>query len=259
VTVLTLHLDDPSRPTISRGRIVSSSRALTTLVWVPQVAGRRPLVVFGHGFQVGPGPYEALLRTWASHGYVVAAPEFPLTDTAVAGANLDEADIDNQPADLRFVTDALVAPGGPVADRIATGEVAVAGHSDGAESALAASLAATPPGQPQFRALIAMSVQELPGVTRTANPPLLITQGDVDNINPPAYGYQTWQYAASPKFLVVLHGAGHLPPLEPGSAWLPRIETATLAFLDCYVAHDGPESAIQSGLAGSPLFSVRSG
>ena len=74
-------------------------------MWLPAAPGRRPLIVFAHGFDVGPGIYAALLDAWAAHGYVVAAPEFPLTDPAVAGASLDENDINNQPADLRFVTE----------------------------------------------------------------------------------------------------------------------------------------------------------
>lgn len=252
-------LVDTSRPTVSHGRTISSSRALTTLVWYPEVSKRSPLIVFAHGYQVGPGPYETMLQSWASHGYVVAAPEFPLTDQDIAGPNLDENDINNQPDDLRFVTDALVAGGSPVAARIDTTRVAVAGHSDGAESALAASIAAAPQGQPTFRALVAMSVQELPGVNHTSNPPMLVTQGDADNINPPSYGYTTYQDGASPKFLLVIKGGGHLPPLQAGSAWLPGIETVTDAFLDAYVASDAPVSRIGAAPAGSSLFALSAG
>jgi fermentation-respiration switch protein FrsA (DUF1100 family) len=229
------------------------------VVWYPEVPGPRPLIVFAHGFQVGPAPYTALLQAWAAHGYVVAAPEFPLTDQAVAGANLDENDISNQPADLRFVTDSLVAAGSPVAGRINPGEVAVAGHSDGSESALAASIAPAPAGEPVYRALLAMSVQQLIGVSHTDNPPMLVTQGDKDTINPPSWGYQVFTQGSSPKFLLVLKGGGHLPPLEAGSAWLPGIEAVTEAFFDCYVAHDAPGSAIGAGASPSSLFAFSAG
>lgn len=259
VASLTIPLVDTSRPTVSHGRQISSSRALTTLVWYPQAPGRHPLVVFAHGYQVGPQPYIALLQAWAAHGYVVAAPEFPLTDQAVAGANLDENDINNQPADLRFVADSLVSAGSPVAARTDPSEVVVAGHSDGSESALAASVAPTPAGEPPFRALIAMSVQQLPGVTHTANPPMLVTQGDRDDINPPSYGYQVYGQGASPKYLLVLRGGGHLPPLESGSAWLPGVEVVTEAFLDCYAARDASAGAIGAGAASPALFSFQSG
>ena len=244
---------------MSHGHQISASRALTTLVWYPQAPGRRPLVVFAHGFQVGPPPYLTLLQAWAAHGYVVAAPEFPLTDQAIAGANLDENDINNQPQDLRFVTDSLVAPSSPVAGRINPDEVAVAGHSDGAESALGAGVASTPAGEPPYRALITMSVQQLPGVSHTSNPPMLVTQGDQDTINPPSWGYQVYDQGSSPRYLLVLKGGGHLPPVEAGSAWLPGIEEVTEAFLDCYVARDRSASAIGAGASDSALFGFSSG
>lgn len=256
---LTLQLVDTTRPTVSHGNQISSSRALTTLVWYPQVPGRHPLVVFAHGFQVGPAPYVTLLEAWAAHGYVVAAPEFPLTDSAIAGANLDEGDIDNQPADLRFVTDRLVDPSSPVSSRIDPARVAVTGHSDGSESALAASLNPAPSGEPAYRALIAMSVEQLPDVAHTDNPPMLVTQGDQDTINPPSYGYQVYTEGSSPKYLLVLKGGGHLPPLEPGSAWLPGIESVTEAFLDFYVAGDAPVSGIGAGATPPSLFALSKG
>lgn len=215
--------------------------------------------MFAHGYQVGPSPYESLLESWAAHGYVVAAPEFPLTDQDIAGVNLDENDINNQPADVRFVTDHVIASSSPVASRIDSARVAIAGHSDGAETVLAASVAAVPAGAPPYRALVAMSVQELPGVTHTANPPMLVTQGDADNINPPSYGYTTFQYGAAPKFLLVLKGGGHLPPLQAGSAWLPGIEAATEAFLDAYLAGIALSGSIQQAVAGSSLFALSTG
>lgn len=255
----TVHLVDSTRPTVSHGRTISTTRALTTLVWYPMVGGRWPLIVFSHGYQVGPSPYESLLEAWAAHGYVVAAPEFPLTDQDLAGANLDENDINNQPADVRFVTDNLIASGSPVAARIDPARVCLAGHSDGAETALAESLVRPSAGEASYRALIAMSVQELPGVTHTSNPPLLVTQGDADTINPPSYGSTTYQDATSPKYYLVLRGGGHLPPVESGSPWLPGIEAVTEAFLDSYVASGAGVSSIKESVGGQSLFALSSG
>jgi hypothetical protein len=208
---------------------------------------------------VGPQTYASLLETWAAHGYVVAGPEFPLTDPAVAGSNLDEDDINNQPTDLRFVTDSLIAPESPVAGQIDPARVAVAGHSDGAVSALAASLAPAPAGERRYRAVVVMSGQPVPGLGAIANPPILVTQGDADTINPPAYGLQTWQQAASPKYFLDIHGGGHLPPLQAGSTWLPGIEAASLAFLDAYVAGDEAASGIAAAVSTAPFLSLRSG
>lgn len=246
VSQLTRPFVDTSRPTVSNGVTISSSRALTTMVWLPQAPGRRPLVVFAHGFDVGPGTYASLLQAWAAHGYVVAAPEFPLTDPAVAGDHLDESDIDRQPADVRFVVDQLVS--GPLAGRIDPARVAVAGHSDGGETVVGAGETPTPPGEPAYRAVVAMSAQVVPG-TSGPYPPMLITQGDSDTINPPSLAYQLYDSAGPPKYLLTLRGAGHLPPLEAGSAWLPGIEAVTEAFLDAYDAGTAPVSAIPAAAA----------
>lgn len=259
VRELTIPFVDTSRPTVGRDGLISHSRALTTEVWVPEGGGRFPLIVFAPGFAVGPNPYQTLLEAWAAQGYVVAAVEFPLTDAAVAGPNLDENDLNNQPADLRFVTDGLVAPTSPVAGQIDRSRVALAGHSDGAESALEESIEPIPPGQPAYRAVIVMSGQPLLGIATTPNPPILVIQGDADTINPPARGYRTWQVAASPKYLEVLHGAGHLPPLEAGSEWLSVIERVTDAFLDAYVAGTASPSTIARAGDDPPLATIQTG
>jgi alpha-beta hydrolase superfamily lysophospholipase len=236
---------DPTRATVADGHQISPYRTLTTEVWMPEVTGRRPLVVFAAGFRVGPAPYTTLLEGWARHGYIVAAPEFPLTDASVAGPNLDEGDLSNEPGDVRFVTDTLVSQ---MPSRIDPDRVAVAGHSDGAEVALALGAEAGPPGEPVYRAVIAMSPQPLPGPGR--NPPLLVVQGTADTINPFARGYSTWMQAEAPKYLDVLHGAGHLTPLEAGSPWLGGLSRVTDAFLDAYVAGDAPSGAVSRAISG---------
>jgi pimeloyl-ACP methyl ester carboxylesterase len=188
----------------------------------------------------------------------VAAPEFPLTDPDIAGPHLDESDINQQPGDVRFVTDQLVAPTSPVAARIDPDRVGVAGHSDGAETALAASATPAPAGEPRYRAVVVLSGQAVPG-TAGHNPPMLVIQGDSDDINPPSLGLGAYQQAASPKYLVIMRGAGHLPPYEAGSQWLGAIESVTEAFLDSYVARDRPTGAIATSVGLYGGLSLQSG
>src|SRR6202043_2294615 len=97
-----------------------------------RAAGPFPLIVFGHGFAVTPAPYADLLRAWVRAGYVVAAPVFPL-ENADAPGGPNEADLPNQPADMRFVIAGLVAASnadkGLLHGLIDESRIAVAGHS----------------------------------------------------------------------------------------------------------------------------------
>jgi fermentation-respiration switch protein FrsA (DUF1100 family) len=218
---------------VSGGEELSSSRTLTTWVWYPDstTGGPWPVVVFAHGFEVGPAPYAALCEAWAAAGYVVAAPEFPLTDADVAGDYLDEADIDNQPDDVRFVFASLLAPDSPLAGVVDPHRLAVAGHSDGGVTALAV---ATDP-LPGLRGVIALSASPVSGGS-TDNPPMLVAQGDEDDINPFENGVAVYDQAVAPRFLVTLLGGGHLPPFLDGSPYLDAMDRVAVDFLDRYVA-----------------------
>ncbi|MDP9072791.1 MAG: hypothetical protein M3N98_01230, partial [Actinomycetota bacterium] len=231
VAIVTLSLVDTSRPTVSRGQVVAATRTLATVVWYPLIPVRAPLLLFAPGFMVGPDTYRHLAETWAAAGYVVAAPEFPLTDAAVAGAALDENDLENEPADVRFVRASLLSPSNPVAERIDPTRIGVAGHSDGAEVALAVAQQ----GDGAVRAVMAFSAQPVTP-HMAANPPLLVAQGSADDINPPDRAQAVYNQAANPRYLLTLVGAGHLPPFAGGSRWQPVVDQVSVDFLDRYLS-----------------------
>ncbi len=236
---MTLDMVDHSRGTVSGDRVISDSRALTTLVWYPTEGGPWPLVVFAHGFEVGPGPYEGLLRTWAEAGYVVAAPEFPLTDAEVAGSDLDESDLDNQPADLAFVFARLLDPLGALSGYVDPTRLGVAGHSDGAQTALAT--AAAPPVA--LGGVIVLAGAPV-GSGPSGNPPILVAHGDADSIDPYEQGRSVYDGASSPRFLLTLLGGEHLPPFTEGSQYQDVVDKTTIDFLDAYVGRTGPATAL---------------
>jgi dienelactone hydrolase len=253
VGLITLHLVDRSR-TIELPNGERVPRPLETIVRYPASAAgapgrpappigdqRFPLIVFGHGFDVGPGLYARLLHYWASRGFVVAAPIFPLENPDAPGGP-NESDLPNQPADMRFVISSLLErsaePGGPLSGLIDPREVAVAGQSDGGDTALA--VAYDPPYRdPRVRAAVILSGAEIPMLPSfqiaPGGPPLLATQGTDDPINPPSATDAFFDSAPAPKFLLELIGASHLPPYSTDTAQLEIVERVTVAFLDYYL------------------------
>jgi predicted dienelactone hydrolase len=93
----------------SRDFAGTSERTLETTLWLPASApGPRPLVVYCHGFSSNRRGGTYLAEHLASHGYVVAAADFPLTRGG-APAGPDIRDIVNQPADVSFLIDSVLA------------------------------------------------------------------------------------------------------------------------------------------------------
>ena len=200
-----------------------------------------PLVVFGHGFQRTPKPYSRLLHAWASAGYVVAAPTFPL-ENANAPGGPDENDLVNQPDDVSFVISRLIAisaaGSGAMRGLVDPRHIAAAGHSDGGETALAATYDR---GfrDPRIDAAVILSGARIPGTDVLAfgprSRPLLAAQGTADVVNPPHETYAFFAAARRPKYLLKLLGAAHEPPYESQQPQLGIVERVTIAFLDRYL------------------------
>jgi dienelactone hydrolase len=215
-------------------------------------AGPFPLVVFGHGYAVTPAIYARLLRAWAGAGYVVAAPLFPL-ENANAPGGPNESDIVNQPADLRFVISRLLvantAAASPLRGMIDPTRIAVAGQSDGGETALAVAYDRSFRDS-RVRAAVILSGSQLPGVGFTfprRSPPLLATQGTADTINPPSLTNAFYTKAPPPKFLLTLLGASHLAPYTYQQPQLRIVERVTIAFLDHYLKQESLRQLLAAG------------
>jgi predicted dienelactone hydrolase len=215
---------------------------VTTYLWYPPAAdgdGPWPVVVFGHGFATTPFRYERLLRAWAAAGYLVAAPVFPL-ENANAPGGPNERDIVNQPRDMSFVISRLLAanslPANPLHGLVNPSRIAVAGQSDGAETAFATTYE-RPWHDRRVRAAVILSGAELGRrvglVSRTA--PLLAVQGTADRINPPVYTLDLFRAVNRPKFLLLLRHAGHLGPYTVPGPRLAAVERVSIAFLNHFL------------------------
>jgi predicted dienelactone hydrolase len=147
-----LALVDTSRPPNPHRDVEGSDeRRLVVEVWYPADASAEapeardvalarggapyPLIVFAHGFMSFRHQSAAYTQHLASHGYVVASPDFPLTHGGAPGG-ATFLDLENQPGDVSFVIDELLARSAdetsPFAGAIDGDAVGVTGHSFGA-------------------------------------------------------------------------------------------------------------------------------
>jgi dienelactone hydrolase len=256
VGYIVLDLTDTSRPTpAAGGQPQLPSRHLPTVVRYPVASspapgdvggaapatssGPFPLIVFSAGFNSSPAVYAALLHTWASAGYVVAAPAFPLT---TQGGPLDEQDVNNQPGDLSFVITSVLArdrtAGNTLSRLVDPAHIAATGHSDGGETVMGiATNSCCRDGR--ITAAVEMSGDEraFPGGAYFGGhtPPLLEIQGDHDPINDYSLATQIYAQAPAPKFLLTLLGGGHLEPFTTDTPHLVVVALCTIDFFDHYL------------------------
>jgi len=272
-------------------RVSSTSRTLVTEVRYPAQylaggpaeavgeapvarSGGYPTVVFAHGYDVTPDTYAALLDAWVRAGFVVVAPSFPdESPSAVAaqhGTNT-ERDIVNEPADLAFVTSAVLGASAnktsicPVAfGLVDPTEIALAGHSDGADAV--GMLAYDHGDDPQgvnyaslrtglaYRAVIILSGAEdtyQSYAAEASRPNLLVVQSREDQCNPWRDAVQLYRgIHQSNKWFLELLTAHHLPPFDDrDAAAFDVVRTTTVRFLQ--MSLQGITSSISLGALGN--------
>jgi predicted dienelactone hydrolase len=221
---------------------------LPTEVFIPTIAGAPltkygplPLFVWAHGLEGNVGYFAPYLRSIAEHGYVVAAPTFPLTHAGTPGGSRF-GDYVNQPADISFVISQLLASYGPDGTRhrglLDPERIAVGGHSLGAITTLGL-VADRCCIDARVRAAIEIdgALRSFPGgATRERGIPVLFIHGDADTTFPVSESRRMYALSLPPKYLVVLHRMPHTPFRIPSAYAV--IDNATLDFLDAYLRHD---------------------
>jgi dienelactone hydrolase len=180
-----------------------------------KASGPYPLVVFAHGLGGTPEGYMNVLAAWASEGFVVAAPLFPLSNENVAGGP-DAGDVVNQPEDMSYIISAVLAdsrsPNGALSGLVNPDEIGAAGHSNGAVTTLGL-VANTCCYDAMVKAAVVMA-----GTTEgfppghyelTKAPPLLLVHGTADELIPYRSAPLIYNQARGPKGLLTLVGGSH--------------------------------------------------
>lgn len=108
VTEMPLTLVDESRDTRAYGDYPGApQRVLKGRIWRPDRKDPSPLILYSHGFMSSHAEAEYLGEFLATHGYVTAAVDYPLTSGGAPDGPL-VTDVINQPEDASFVIDRLL-------------------------------------------------------------------------------------------------------------------------------------------------------
>ena len=183
---------DTSRPTNPNGEFEGApQRQLDGKVWHPASSegGPYPLVVYSHGFTSNRDGGAYIQEFLASHGYVVVAVNYPLTNmSAPGGPNVK--DVVNQPGDVSFLIDTLLeqsaTAGHTLEGMVDASRVGVTGISLGG---LTSTLVAFHPEWGDDRVKASLSIA---GPTALFTPeffqhrdvPFLMLAGDIDALVP---------------------------------------------------------------------------
>lgn len=230
VGVTTLELVDPTRPTEpNRDFEGASERRFTVEVWYPtgpsaeepedrdaaldQSQAPYPLIVFAHGLGGNRRQSPSYTQHLASHGYVVASPDFPLSNLGAPGGPRLAAVI-HQPADVAFLIDSLLDPSDQedhlLAGAIDGGAIGVTGHSLGGLTSLLTVYG--PARDERVRTVLPIAAPGCfltPEMVGDVDVPIMVVGGSRDLIVNPASIRQAYNVAQPPRYYVELMGADH--------------------------------------------------
>lgn len=279
--VTTIPLVDTTRTTMPNGDCPGSPvRTLVTEVWYPamdsSLDGERdavvaesergfPLIVHAHGLTSTRFELAYVARHLASHGYVVAAPDFPLSnqDTPCGGSSID---VDNQAIDVIFISKALTSPEitaiFPLASVIDADRIALSGTSLGGMTVILAGnypdIDAVAMLAPAACNLFALDVLPAGALVK----PTVILFGTNDGVLPyDLNATPLYEVNADPKYLVSIENGSHVgfgntaPLLEQAYPNIP------LDYLICGalpIPEDDPcEGCVNAATTGPQLPSLR--
>lgn len=231
--VATLTLVDPTRPTPPNGTFPgAATRTLVTEVWYPTgdatlveergapiastVAGF-PLIVYAHGLGSSRTQIRFAARHLSTHGYVVAAMDFPLSNAQAPGGPTGN-DVTGQVGDLFFTT-GFIQGVSPFAGSIDPERTGLAAHSLGGATVLAATSAPIFDSTFDALALLAPAACALTvaGVPFDVRKPVMTLSGTVDIITPfDLNAPPVFEGSEDPRYLISVDAGTHGGFLDNG-------------------------------------------
>ena len=228
VGVTTLQLVDTSRALAPNGEFPGApERALTVEVWYPATAsnapetrdaqvsgGPYPLIIFAHGFTASRGQSPSYTQHLASHGYIVASPDFPGSNGGAPGGPRIRAVID-QPGDVSFVIDEMLRRNdevdGQFAGAIDAELIGMSGHSLGGLTTMMTVFGSMRDERIDAAVPISPVGCFLPdGFGAEVTTPLMVVGGSEELIVGPVSIRRAYEVAQAPKYYVELGGADHI-------------------------------------------------
>ncbi len=278
------------------------SRTVPVKIYIPaEVSAPLPVILFSHGLGGSREAASYLCEHWADHQYICIAMQHPGSDESfwkpkaaqnpgITRAELldefrqtvaDPRHALNRVNDVHFVLNELErrnkAPG-VLQGKLDLNAIAIAGHSYGAWTALAASgqragrFAALQSGDPRIKAAVYLS----PPAARFGDPKLIYGSiaipgfhftgtRDDSPIGDTKAGDRRMAYdniSGSDQYLVILKGADHMvfngrpraieSPLDAKQHKLTQV--ATTRFFDAYLKHDEKSLSWLTGSGAQKLF-----
>jgi predicted dienelactone hydrolase len=176
--------------------------------------GPYPLIIFAHGFTASRVQSASYTQHLASHGYVVAAPDFPASFGGAKGGPRLSA-VTDQPDDVRFLIDRMLeldaGDEGPMSALIDEERIGITGHSLGGLTSLLsiygkrrddridAALPISPPA--------CFISEDVVGETVV---PIMVVGGSIELIVNPGWIRRAYDLATSPRYFAEITGGDHI-------------------------------------------------
>ena len=219
---------------------------------------RHPILLWGNSLALGPEMYRALLKHFASHGFVVAATDTTREGTGANGQALL--------ACLGYLETQNATAGSVYENKLNVYRVGAAGHSAGGGAVIMAGrdprIVVTAPIQPALATLHGY----VPGAAGQQQGPMFLTSGDNDMVIAPTTPPAIFAAVNTPAIWAEQIGSGHNDPLfdaplyrRPVTAWLglayhagqqcPRVVLRSVlrALHQCLLASAAEERHLNAG------------